>query len=373
MGGGTWRSPASVLGLAALLWSSTMVSCRPLLSRALPCWLALAALPAARAFSPGRAALSRRSSRLGPLLGIAEWRARISQPPAIGFSDTTASNTQSAPLLLLPFAPGDIILPGQSTTLKFKHGRYMDLIDESLTEYDSVIGLSLMDEDGMQPYVVICEIIEEELDIQMGYRGFSSMEVGVRAVGRATRAAGDQTLAREAVPGKNDTAFHGRKALCTINTGLFSELQDDPLTRERFIAASRHLAGIKRMLGISSLRRTGDDDFYAGIILSSESDERIRQLFLDAYRATRRTLRTGVQNDAKVSRQHRQEHLAVAGWAVLAAVEGTSRPPSIVMQALETKDTAERLRLGLAALLEGRDFASPGGAIKEQAANDAFQ
>ena len=198
-------------------------------------------------------------------------------------------------------------------------------------------------------------------------------EVGVRAVGRAVRAAGDQRLAREAVPpGKNDTVFHGRKALCTINVGEFTELHDEPLTSEGFIAASRHLASIKQLLGISSLRRTDDDDLFAEIVSSTESDERIRgqqQIFLDAYRATRRTLRLGVQNDAKVSakRQQRQELLAAAGWAVLAAVEGASRPPSIVMQVLETTDTAERLRLGLAALLEGRDFAFRSDAIEEQA------
>ena len=36
-------------------------------------------------------------------------------------------------------------------------------------------------------HVVICEVIEDAFIMNSGYRGFSSVEVGVRAVGRARR------------------------------------------------------------------------------------------------------------------------------------------------------------------------------------------
>jgi len=45
-----------------------------------------------------------------------------------------------------------------------------------------------LDDDGLLPYVVVCEINEESFIMNsVGYRGFSSVEVDVCAVGRAYR------------------------------------------------------------------------------------------------------------------------------------------------------------------------------------------
>ena len=63
----------------------------------------------------------------------------------------------------------------------------MDIIDESLTSYELVLGMSILDEDGHLPYAVICDVLEDELVVNAEYRGFSSTEVGIRAVGRARR------------------------------------------------------------------------------------------------------------------------------------------------------------------------------------------
>ena len=42
-------------------------------------------------------------------------------------------------------------------------------------------------DDGFLSHVVICEVIEDTFIMNSGYREFSSVEVGVRAVGRARR------------------------------------------------------------------------------------------------------------------------------------------------------------------------------------------
>ena len=111
------------------------------------------------------------------LYGISEWREKFST----SLSTKDDVNNITLPLLLLPFTPSEIILPGQSTTLEFRHGKYIDIIDEAITSYESVVGLSILGDDGLLPYVVICELIEEEFVMKMGYRGFSSCQVGVRS------------------------------------------------------------------------------------------------------------------------------------------------------------------------------------------------
>ena len=105
------------------------------------------------------------------LYGINEWRDKISSTNSD--STTSTNNSTTLPLLLLPFKPTQIILPGQSTKLQFKQGRYIDIIDEALTSYESVVGLSILDDDGLL-YVILCEIDEESFVMNsVGYRGFS--------------------------------------------------------------------------------------------------------------------------------------------------------------------------------------------------------
>jgi len=59
------------------------------------------------------------------LFGILEWRKEFSLSPKISISNNY-NNTEvhgddgTLPLLLLPFAPSQILLPGQTTTMKFK-------------------------------------------------------------------------------------------------------------------------------------------------------------------------------------------------------------------------------------------------------------
>eukprot|EP00579_Thalassiosira_antarctica_P003263 CAMPEP_0201903902 /NCGR_PEP_ID=MMETSP0902-20130614/55722_1 /ASSEMBLY_ACC=CAM_ASM_000551 /TAXON_ID=420261 /ORGANISM="Thalassiosira antarctica, Strain CCMP982" /LENGTH=379 /DNA_ID=CAMNT_0048437971 /DNA_START=461 /DNA_END=1597 /DNA_ORIENTATION=+ len=298
------------------------------------------------------------------LYGISEWRAKFSPPPS-NSSQTITDPTDSLdldstpttlPLLLLPFTPTQILLPGQSTTLQFRHGKYMDIIDESITSYESVVGMSILDEDGLLPHVVVCEVLEEELEVNMGYRGFSSMEVGVRAVGRARRIMSEEEeepRRSSSSPGNDTISFRGRTALDDIHLGEFVEWQDDALNGDEFELASEYLGNIKGLLMLAQ-----QSDGTSSSNPPPELDDGIQRqqiLFtkaMEQFSANPAALTFSADSN---SQQHRQQHaqLVASSWATFAATEGSdARSSSIITRALATKDTVERLHLGLAMMLE---------------------
>ena len=329
--------------------------------------------------------------RQQPLFGISEWRAKFSSSDAItnsgspknniGYaSSTPTDNTDTLPLLLLPFTPTDIILPGQSTTLQFKHGKYMDIIDESLESYESVVGLSILDEDGLLPYVIVCEVLEETLEVNMGYRGFSSMQVGVRAVGRARRIMGDGLLKTLS---SDDVSFHGRTAGCPLHLGEFVEWHDSEMTDDEFEAASKCLATIEDILMLSSSQK------YDGKNKNSpELDDRMQRqkgLFSTAYEASLEQSASNNNSSLPIypsyttnSQRQRHSQLVASSWAAFAAIENAedgpdARSSAIITQAISTTNTAERLRLGLANLLESQKFGYSGDIAGSKEDADVFQ
>jgi hypothetical protein len=247
--------------------------------------------------------------------GIPEWKAKYS-----------ASNEGSLPLLLLPFEPTQIPLLGQHTKLTFRHGKYMDMIDQSLTSYESVIGMSVLYQEALLPIAVVCEVIEEELDIKSGYRGFTSMEIGLRAVSRVMRCSEN--------PDEYTTNyFHGRKALNDIQLGQFIEYQDDALTERELLMCAEHLKNIESLLALPSQFLTNP----GGHQLLS----RMRKLYADAH-----TYLAPQMGD-----------VAAASWAVFTLLEDDTKISSAIVQVLSTKNTLERLRLGLAAVLDATSTA----------------
>lgn len=226
----------------------------------------------------------------------------------------------------------------------------MDMIDESLTSYESVVGMSILDEDGLLPHVVVCEVLEEELEVNMGYRGFGGMEVGVRAVGRAKRILNGEESTRGSPRVGDDISFRGRTALDDIHMGQFEEWQDDALDADEFELASEYLGNIKGLLMLSQQsNRKGTDP-------PPNLDGRMRHqqmLFAQAYETTLKQSTAISVNSSSRQQQHAQ--LMASSWATLAATEGSdARSASIITKALATKDTVERLRLGLAMMLEGQ-------------------
>ena len=320
------------------------------------------------------------------LYGINEWRDKFSSTSSSKTSIINNSTT-TLPLLLLPFKPAQIILPGQSTKLQFKQGKYIDIIDEALTSYESVVGLSILDDDGLLPYVILCEINEESFVMNsVGYRGFSSVEVDVCAVGRAYRVTTTNDLNTEE-EGKveeartfiirDDTVSGGknisfplldrkqptRTAQDDIHLGLVHEMYDDILNEDEFDIANEYLDNIHGILSISS-----NDDGQQ--VVQQPLDDRIlvhqqqQQLYTDAY-----TLMLEKQSDASrplytsKEQQHHHSKLVAASWGALAAAttarerssDISSSPSStIITKAIESRSVVERLRLGLAIILDSQ-------------------
>lgn len=301
------------------------------------------------------------------LYGILEWRNEFSLSQRISMSNNNNNNTEvygdngTLPLLLLPFAPSQILLPGQTTTMKFKHGKYMDIIDESMTSYHSVLGLSLVGEDGPLPYAIICEVLGELLEVNMGYRGFSSMEVGIRAVGRAKRcsfASNEGSREGQVKIIKGNDYFRGRTTISDdIHLGRFIEWHDDVITNDEFEVASEYSATI--------------EELFSRIPYDDNARHRLMQ-FTDAYQSMLKHLMASPPNPNTMgyseSEHQNQMHFMAFSWASIAACDDPSA--SIITQALATTNTVERLRLGLTTIMDSqipRD--KVGGEIRE----DSFQ
>ena len=109
------------------------------------------------------------------LFGLSEWRQKLA-------ADNSAT-PQPQPLLLLPFATSDILPIGQSTTIVLKEGRYYDLFQDCIDDYESIMGMVIMGDDGLCDTLVLCNI--SDFDVDAGYRGKVTVSVTLRAVGRA--------------------------------------------------------------------------------------------------------------------------------------------------------------------------------------------
>lgn len=318
------------------------------------------------------------------LFGVSEWREKFS-PSSANSTQLSSTSTSTLPLLLLPFTPSQIILPGQCTTLTFRHGKYMDMIDDALTSYESVVGLSVLDEDGLLPVVVVCEVLEEELTLHSGFRGVVSMEVGLRAVGRACRCdgakggdAGDADGARSV-----ETNF-ARTALDDIHLGNFVDWQDDTMDIDELKTANEYVQNIESSLMLpssSSSSRSSVLSPHSNSALNNETTHRLQRqelLYNHAYESALQYLTTNSPSPETSGAYQYQQHarLIAASWAIFAAIENESKSASAIMQALSTTDTVERLRLGTVVMLENMGEGTK-GTFRYETANDegddAFQ
>jgi len=318
------------------------------------------------------------------LYGINEWRDKFSSTTSSTTTSTNNNNSSTIPdytlpLLLLPFKPTQILLPGQTTKLQFKQGKYIDIIDEALTSYESVVGLSILDDDGLLPFVILCEINEESFVMNsVGYRGFSSVEVDVCAVGRAYRVTTNTNdledekkhqeeeartfiIRDDTVSGvSKNISFPIRKqptktAQDDIHLGLVHEMYDDILNDDEFDIANEYLG----ILGISS-----NDDGQQEV-QQPPLDDRIlhqQQLYTDAYTLMLEQQTSLQQSNTSKEQQLLHSKLVAASWGALAAATNTVRGRSnirsssstIITKAIETRSIVERLKLGLAAILDSQ-------------------
>ena len=231
----------------------------------------------------------------------------------------------AAPLVLLPFEPSQVILPGQVTTLEFKHGKFMDLIYDAIETRDSVIGLSILSDDGLLPVCVLAEVIEDELDMKMGYRGFSSMSVGIRAVGRAYQV--------KEVPGSDN--LRARTAQEAIHIGQFVEYEDGDLTDEQMREGREILDEVSLSIPHNS----------------------------DSYNATYHRSYDILKGNTLTKASVDDEQLALQAWSwtVISSIIHSERrtlPPSVIGEAIETRSTLNRLKIAKILFLENASTAS---------------
>ena len=242
------------------------------------------------------------------LLGLSEWRQGRAVGPGPGASQ--------APLLLLPFAPTDLRVVGQSTTIVLKEGRYYDLFQDCIDDHDSVMGMVIMGDDGLWETVALCEI--SDFDVDAGYRGKVTVSVTLRAVGRARLV--------ELVQMK------------PIMMGLCLEMVDDD---------------------------DGNDDEWAiaaeellGTIDSTAQSLGLESRYKDALELAQRTLVEGsvTMKEDLLDDQAMLLRVAAASWAVFGVCTSAAAPSGMITaclrEAMAETSALERLKLGRKALLE---------------------
>ena len=220
--------------------------------------------------------------------------------------------------------------------------------------------MSILSDDGLLPITVLCEVMDETLDIRMGYRGFSYMEVGIRAVGRVRRC--DIVEGRSSVDNSDSNSdgelIRRTTALDDIHHGKFVDWLDDPLDEEEKITANEYRENILSIL------RLGQEQ--------GEEDEQAERL-----RCQQRSYESACEIVAlnNSSNEGDEEGFIAASWGALAAARTAADNGSINIDALTTTNTVERLRLGLAMLLEnqipfGRSSTIGGGIRKSDGVDE---
>ena len=85
------------------------------------------------------------------------------------------------PIPMLPFPSEDVLVRGQSTTIVLREGRHHDLLDECVSGHGSLVGMALLDDDGLLEVMPLCEI--GDVDVRAGYGLGVALHVTLRAVG----------------------------------------------------------------------------------------------------------------------------------------------------------------------------------------------
>lgn len=109
----------------------------------------------------------------GRLYGLLEWRNKCD-------NDDIADGHE---ILMLPFAANEALLQGQSTDIILKHGRFFDLFQDCIDNYESIVGMALLGDDDFVRTMPLCQI--DDFDVLSGYRGKVTVHVTLRAVARA--------------------------------------------------------------------------------------------------------------------------------------------------------------------------------------------
>lgn len=254
------------------------------------------------------------------LFGLSERRQK--------FAADNSAPPQPQPLLLLPFATSDILPIGQSTTIVLKEGRYYDLFQDCIDDYESIMGMAIMGDDGLCDTLMLCNI--SDFDVDAGYRGKVTVSVTLRAVGRA--------------------ALVELVQMKPIMMGMCLEVVDELQSVDEWTSAKELLGDIESTLQTLGLEPQYKDAF----------DLAQRALIEDG------TMENGMIKIANPARLQ----MAAASWAVFGACMPSSSSDMIsscLQEAMATTSPLVRLKLGRKALLEmmyqGSDMTNASGDI----------
>lgn len=222
------------------------------------------------------------------LFGIKEWR------------DSIEKGENGTPILLLPFAASEALLPGQSTSVILKEGRFYDLFQDCMDDYESMIGMVLMGEDGLLREMPLCEI--DDFDVEAGFRGKVTVSVTLRAIARAK--------------------ILEFTAMKPIMMGMCAELKDDTVP---------------------------DEDLANELVNDIEATIQDMNLLGGYEKALRLALESTNETRNKAGKRSTSD-LAAASWAALSCISDRS----CRYKAIASTCVTERLELGLKALLDAK-------------------
>lgn len=221
------------------------------------------------------------------LFGLAEWREQV-------------AGDETRPILLLPFSADEALVQGQSTEIVLTEGRFFDLFQDCIDDYESIVGMALMGDDGFLNTFPLCEI--DDFDVRSGYRGKVTVSVTLRAVGRASLI---QLTQME-----------------PVMMGTITELVD-LVSSEDELAVAKNLVGDIETI-VQDLSRTSSD---------------IKVQYDNAYRDSLETL------------QQDSSSLTASSWANFAIVADRSY---FYKEAISSVSLVERLQVGRKALLDAK-------------------
>lgn len=255
------------------------------------------------------------SHRYRVLNGLLEWRDQQAH-----YSESSMQNAKS--LLLLPFSADEALVQGQCKEIVLKDGRFFDLFQDSIDDHESIVGMVLMGEDGMLNEFPLCEI--HDFEVKMGFKGKLTVDVTLRAVGRARL--------NELIQMK------------PIMIGRCSELADDEdtVTHEAMVYANEVVDSIERIIG--ELKTRGENNQHLGVAYNEAYDEALQVHRLSL--GSRIKIKTSSTDELK----RPFEELVAASWAVFAAVSDKS----CVVRALQLTNFMDRLQFGLKMILEDK-------------------
>jgi hypothetical protein len=234
---------------------------------------------------------------------MSEWREKV--------ASTNDTHELGAPILLLPFAAKEALVPGQSTSIILKEGRFYDLFQDCIDDYESIVGMVLMGDDGLLREMPLCEI--HDFDVQAGFRGKVTVSVTLLAVARAQ--------------------IVEVTAMKPIMTGVCTELSDEDVSNVAL--ANEFVDDIESI--IKDMNR-----IEGGVSLKQRYENALELAFTSGDRET---------TDGSVATDERSiSELTAASWAVFTLLSDKS----FLHKAIAATSVTDRLKIGLKALLDAK-------------------